>query len=612
MSWANELYAVYEKALTLTSEQEPLLPISHSTAKAQLEVTIDSRGNFRGAVQITDESSAETFIPVTEDSGARSSGICPHPYADKLIYIAGDYCEYCSAKKGDGEKFNEYIMKLKKWRDSEFTHSSVNALYDYLSKGTLIGDLVKTRVLSTDDHGKLTADKIQKIDQNACFVRFVVIGGSFEEKTWLDSSLYEKFIEYNRSVQSEKALCYATGKETYCTYKHPSKILNEGDKGKLFSANDEAGYSYRGRFLDKEQAVSIGYEFSQKMHNGLKWLRKRQGISIGSMTVIAWDSELDALPDILADSRNVAADPSEDDWDDMPEIFSSYRDTLRKCIFGTKKEPAIDPQTMILVLDEATTGRVSVNMYSELPKSEFLDNIYKWHKDSAWNRYDFNKKQNYIGSFALPQIAEFAYGTEQNGKIVCKQEIKNETVLRLIPCVTEGRKLPKDILRQLVNRTSRRSAYDKSWNTLLGITCGLIRKKIKEEGNEIGMALDKNCPDRSYLFGRLLAVAEVAERSTYEKGHERTTNAERYFEKFSNSPSTTWEVLSQRLSPYLNGMKPRTKVFYQKLIDEIMDKFELGDFNDNSKLQPEFLLAYSCQRKELYSDKHNNNDSEED
>ncbi|MDE7230058.1 MAG: type I-C CRISPR-associated protein Cas8c/Csd1, partial [Oscillospiraceae bacterium] len=288
MSWANELYAVYDKALTLTSEREPLLPVSHSTAKAQLEVTIDSSGNFLGAVQITDEASAVTVIPVTEDSGARSSGICPHPYADYLAYTAGDYGKYCSADKSNGKKFEAYIKQLEEWKNSGYSHPSVDALYDYLSKGTLVEDLVRARVLKTDDQSKLTSDKVQKIDQSACFVRFIV-SGSAVEKTWLDRSLYDKFIDYNRSVQTEKALCYATGEETYCTYKHPSKVLNEGDKGKLFSANDEAGYSFRGRFLNKEQAVSIGYEFSQKMHNGLKWLRKRQGISIGSLTLIVWD-----------------------------------------------------------------------------------------------------------------------------------------------------------------------------------------------------------------------------------------------------------------------------------------------------------------------------------
>lgn len=616
MSWANELYAVYEKAMTLESERGFPLPISHSTAKAQLEVTIDGNGNFLDAVPITDESDSVTIIPVTEDSGARANGISPHPFADKLIYIAGDYCEYCDAKKGDDEKFAAYIAQLKMWRDSEFTHPSVNALYSYLLKGTLISDLIKARVLTADASGKLTADKIRNIKQSDCFVRFIVTGSSDEERTWLDKTLYDKYIAYNRSLQADRSMCYATGDMTYCTYKHPSKVLNAGDKGKLFSANDPSGFSYRGRFLDKEQAFSIGYEFSQKMHNGLKWLIERQRVNIGSLTLVAWNSELDELPNICGSSRNLYSgniDDSDDEWEDddsFPETFASYSEVLKKSIFSTKTDWTPDQKAMILALDEATTGRVSVNMYRELPESDLFNCINKWHLDTAWNRYDFKQKKNYIGSFALPQIAEYAYGTEQSGKMACKPEIKGDIIARLIPCVTEGRDLPTDILRQLVNRTSRRTAYDKSWSTLLEITCGMIRKSIIEKGDDCCMALDKNCSARSYLFGRLLAIAEVAERSAYKAGEDRATNAERYFEKFSNSPAAVWEVISQRLSPYLNRMSRGEKIYYQRLIDEVMDKFDRGDFNDKSKLEPEFLLAYSCQRKELYTKKQNDNSEE--
>lgn len=616
MSWTNELYAVYDKAIELKTENAVLLPVSHSAQKAQLEITIDGSGNFLNAKKVEDENDAVTIIPVTEDSGARSSGICPHPFADKLVYIAGDYCERCNSKKGDEDKFGAYILQLREWRNSELTHPSVNALYDYLSKGTLIKDLIGAGVLTADENGKLTADKIQKIAQSDCFVRFRVNGNSEEQRTWLDKTLYDKFIAYNASLQGEKALCYATGKQVFCTYKHPKYILRPGDGGKLFSTNDETGYSYRGRFLNKEQTVSIGYEFSQKMHNALKWLIARQGVPIGSLVLLAWDSALSDLPEICGDSASIISE-SEDAFDDMdtgfdplPATFPSYKNTLEQAVFGSKAKTDLNEKVMIMVLDEATVGRISVNMYSELYKSDFYNNVKKWHTDTAWNRYNFVEKKDYIGSFALPQIVEFAYGTEQNGKIVCKPEVKSDIMARLIPCVIDGRKLPTDILRQLINRTSRRSAYSNSWNMLLAITCGMIRKSMIEKGEDYGMALDKDCNSRSYLFGRLLAVAEAAENSTYEKGQERTTNAERYFEKFSNSPAATWTSISQRLSPYFNGMNKGMKTYYQKIIDEIMDKFERGDFN-NEKLKPEFLLAYSCQRKELYTKKQNDNSNDD-
>lgn len=619
MSWANELYAVYDKALTLESESVVPLPVSHSTAKAQLEITIGIDGNFLDAKAIENNSDTETIIPVTEDSGARSSGICPHPFADKLIYIAGDYCEHCNAKKGDEDKFKAYIEQLRQWKNSEYSHPSVNALYTYLSKKTLIKDLIAARVFFADESGILTSDKVNKIAQSDCFARFK-INGVAEERTWCDRTLYDKFIAYNSSIQTEKSFCYATGTQTFCTYKHPSKLLNAGDKGKLFSANDSEGFSYRGRFLDKEQAVSIGYEFSQKMHNGLKWLITRQGVHFGNLTLIAWNSMLSKLPDICGDSQSIISEDFDDlDWDldPLPETFTNYEENIRKAIFcktvdGEKSELDIAQKVMILALDEATTGRVSVTMYSELFGSEFYENVNNWHKNTAWNRYDFTKKKNYIGSFPLPMIVEFAYGSEQNGRVVCNSDkLKGSVIARLIPCVTEGRNLPTDILRQLVNRTSRRTAYDKTWSTLLEITCGMIRKSIIEKGEDCDMGLDENCPDRNYLFGRLLALAEVAERSAYRDGEERPTNAERYFEKFSNAPAATWKIIRGRLEPYLERMAVGKRMFYKKAIDEVQLKFTVEGFN-NSRLEPLYLLGYSHQRYELRYGKNNKNDNSEE
>ena len=82
MGWTNELYKVYERAVG-TEKGKSLLPISHSTAQAQIEVTIDEDGEFISASVISKEN-ATTIIPVTEDSAARSSlhGNAPDPAAE--------------------------------------------------------------------------------------------------------------------------------------------------------------------------------------------------------------------------------------------------------------------------------------------------------------------------------------------------------------------------------------------------------------------------------------------------------------------------------------------------------------------------------------------------
>lgn len=647
MGWANELYNVYDVALKLPKEENrTLLPVSHSTANAQIEVSIDENGNFTGGSVVFDnrkksgkddqttpfsenEEGPVTVIPVTEDSGARSSGITPHPLADKLIYTAGDYCDYCDGKKDDGDKYQAYIKQLADWSNSEFSHPSVKAVYKYLSKGTLIEDLVKAGVLKTDGGKKLTNDKIEKIEQKDCFVRFSVNGNSMERRTWLDKTLYGSFNKYLVSKQTDKGFCYATGEQTAITYKHPSKILNAGDKGKLFSANDETGFTYKGRFFGKEQVFAIGYEFSQKMHNSLKWLIESRGVYVGGMQIVAWNDTLSDVPNVCAGSDELIEDDYDcgffggnDDKTDFEGgvvgseiMFANYKNALKKAVFGEKSIPDYKQKIMVMILDEATTGRVSVSMYKELMQSDFYGYIEEWHEDTAWERFNPVKKRSFVGSYSLPTLADLAFGTEQNGIVKIPDNLKKETVVRLIPCVIEGRKLPKDILRNLVNRASRPLSYSSkgNWRKVLGAACGMIRKTKIEKGENCTMALNENCNNRDYLYGRLLAVAEVAERSTYNNAEDRPTNAERYFEKFSNSPAATWAVISNRLSPYFDKMSPSAKKYYKTIIDEIMDKFaSIDEFNDNTKLKPEYLLAYSCQRKKLYTKNYNKNNNEEE
>ena len=86
MSWTEELYNIYELNCSREfDDTEPeMLPVSHSTANAQIEVTIDVNGEFRGA-RAVEKGEAVTVIPATEDSAVRTSGVCPMPYADKLV-----------------------------------------------------------------------------------------------------------------------------------------------------------------------------------------------------------------------------------------------------------------------------------------------------------------------------------------------------------------------------------------------------------------------------------------------------------------------------------------------------------------------------------------------
>lgn len=609
MSWVEELGKVYELCTTTPVDGDPLLPVAHSTANAQIEVNINSDGTIppTGFAERVDKKDQVTLIPVTEASASRTSKPVPHPFADKLMYIAGDYSKYapCVAleknKKKNYPKYHEeYLEQLKGWCDSPYSNKAVRAVYEYLSKGTLIEDLVAAKVLETDpDTGKLTESNINNIAQEDCFVRFRVDG----EPAWKDKAMHDGFIRFNSMNSGEPQLCYATGHHEVPTYSHPKKIRNAGDGAKLFSTNDESGFSYRGRFSDKEEAVSIGYNFSQEMHNALKWLIEHHGKSYGDLCLITWESALKFVPQPDVDSESLFGD-------EEPESYEPGAGSKNQTVFSlTGRENIYDTgsKTMLMMLDSAGPGRISMSMYTELATSEYLKNLEKWHDSTAWIR------KGKFCSFSMKEIADFAFGTEKKF-VDCTPEVLKETVQRLVPCAAEGRHIPADIVNSLFHKACRPSSYENesNWKNVLNCACGMLRRQIIEHKGECTMALDTECRSRSYLYGRLLAVADRAEGSTYDNDSKRTTNARRFFEAFSNHPYTTWAVIVKNLRPYLDRMNEGSRVYYERLINGITDMFDRESFADNSPLAPEFLHAYSSQMNALYNGNQNTDSNKEE
>lgn len=116
------------------------------------------------------------------------------------------------------------------------------------------------------------------------------------------------------------------------------------------------------------------------------------------------------------------------------------------------------------------------------------------------------------------------------------------------------------------------------------------------------MSLERNRPTRSYLYGRLLAVAEKLEEATYSKDEHRATNAERHMQIFADKPFSTWAVIEKSLIPYkrtLRANQPGIYNYYDNEIQEIMTQFKPDEYAQDQRLDGEFLLAYHCQRSWL-------------
>lgn len=623
MSWMNQLYQTYEKNIGKGQEAElSLTPIAHMNANAQLEVTLNEKGEFLNVVEVSKQN-AVTLIPVTEGSAGRSSGVAPHALCDTLSYLAGDFKNYCDNekdKKKAEEKFQCYIKNLQQWQDSAYSNPKVRAIYTYLIKAVLIEDLIKEGIVELDENSHFSKKKVSGQPYEKALVRFRVFqeDETYSDKTWEDRSLIEAYTEYYLSQQAgEKDVCYLIGDRRTISVNHPKGIVAANYGAKLVSANDTQGYTYRGRFQTAEQSCALSYEASQKIHSALTWLAKRQGVSVGTQdkrTFICWNPQGKKTPDILN------AFGFEEDGEVIVDI--PYRKKLAKTLQGWRNQFEDNDDVIIMGLDAATTGRLSITYYHELKASEFWTNILYWGETCNWNYLKFKQDSSAYFKTETPtfrRIVECAFGREQGVFIDVDDRVLKEQSQRLLKCMLERQKLPSDIMQALVLRASTPLAYKKrmSREYVLSTACAIIMKyyydnNIIKKGEEDFMKLDVENSDRSYLFGRLLAVMEKVERSTYDKGERREPNAIRLQSAYVNHPMQTWQILEEVLNPYFQKLKPGSREHYRRLISKITEQILKEDEQVlNQRLKESYLLGYYLQRAELNKTKEEQKEENE-
>lgn len=637
MSWIQTLYDTYEQCVDAPQfANDPPLPMAHTTQQAHIEIVIDGHGQFRRAIVVPKED-CTTRVPCTEQSGGRSgSKPVNHPLSDKLQYVAGDFADFGGTVTvgfaNPGEPFQNYVTDLKAWAGSPHGHSKVSAILAYVLRRQTIRDLVGSRVLPVNSEGNLlkewTGDRnskpaifgVIKIPENS-FVRWSVeMPENPSSGTWDDRTLVDAWSAYYASRQVKRGFCMVTGVVTTLAEQHPAKIRNAGDKAKLISSNDSSGFTFRGRFANADEACSVGFEVTQKAHGALRWLIGRgHAQRSGDQVTVTWATAGKPVPDPFWNSASLflaaeelpttlAVGPGAGARSTIGDAGQAFAGRLNKAIAGYRVRLGPTDQIVVLTVDSATPGRLAIAFYRELTGSEFLARVLAWHAGYVWHQdfgWDATRKQHarFLGAPSPRDIADAAYGPPR--KTDQKRSQQKATVVRLLPCIVDGREVPRDLVESAVRRTCNRAGFERDrkgneyeWEKNLGITCALLKGYFKFRNYRMTLEADRTT--RDYLYGRLLALAERTERVALSAaGETRETNAARLMQRFADRPASTWRSIELSLAPYRARLRVRRPGFLfniERRLDEVMNTFRTDEFLDDRKLTGEFLLGYHCER----------------
>lgn len=620
MTWLADLYETYQENLdqvgqTLLRKKQTfsLLPVGHAYRNAQIEVQVTPQGEFFSA-RVLSKEEAPTMIPVTESSAGRTNSPAPNPLHDNLKYVAGDFEQYVETKRKSPTPYELYIKQIQPWAQK---NECIKGIYLYLKKGTLIRDLVREKILFLDGTGKLIPKWTKELteehgskpelftvlsgDQDSAMVRFTTHepGKIGEIPVWEDPELQKSAIE--EFAEGKNDIDYITGETTRVTESHASGLRYAGDMAKLISANDATNFTYRGRFVDKSEVAAVGFDVSQKAHNVLKWLIMKQGIVRDGRVYLVWGPELPESYSPLAGGAEFMDDDGlEDDLgnpkDHTQEEFAKL---LKSAIYGHHRERLTADKVNIMILDNATKGRMGILYYNSTNQKQYLERIEQWQEHSAWRHTYFKEKRpyHYFGAPNLYEIAKATFGENANEKV-----LNNATTI-LFTCVVEGKKVPFDLVSKLSHRVSNPQSFEQrwQWKKAMEIACSMVNHYYFRAKGGCSVSLNKESNERNYLFGRLLAVSHVLESEVLkaQTTSSRATNAERYMNAFSMHPVKTWMIIRKNLQPYLNRLSPGKKVYYSKLFDEIMNQFDQVDYTDKA-LDGRYLLGYYSQEYDIY------------
>lgn len=594
MKQAYDTYCAMEKQYVgvYGEAKEPLVPVSHQIAKADLEITLDSEGNLLDARQV-DPKEATTIIPVTEQSAGRTGDTCcAHPLCDQLRFFSPRY----------PAKYEAYLTQLHRWEGSPYSHPKLSAIAGYVEKGSILEDMSRLGLISLDEKGMPTKEKL--------LVRWRVEAGTEGNVAacWQDRTLFQAFIDYYAAGQkSDPVYCMVSGKNALPANQHPKKIINICANAKLVSANDTSGFTYRGRFQTDAQAMTMSYEASQKIHSALHWLSANQGVAIGGRTFLCWNPQGIEIPKpqatfLRGNTTNQVK-------------YSDYRKALSDTLRGWKETIPADAGAVIAAFDAATSGRLALTYYSELPASDFLERLHNWDALCCWNHDPFG-----IQAPSLYQIANCAFGTVRTSgsqtKLESDDRILRQQVQRLLSCRVDKGKMPADIARAAAAKASNLQIMDTQLReTVLFTACAVLRKYYYDwDREEWNMSLEPEKKDISYQYGRLLAVFEKIEQDTYDKDEQREPNAIRMQSVFAKRPRYASRILWEQLKKaYYPRLKPWNRVKYDRLIGEIIEQISnLPQAEHEEALKDTYLFGYYLQKKALYtSDKTENSQEEE-
>lgn len=526
-------------------------------------VTIEDTREGEGRIK-----RAKPFL--VPQSVKRTVGIKANLLWDNLEYALG-----ANPRNRDDidERFNLFNERIKNEIDSE-NILSVKSLLKFLESEP-IKQIEQT----------LNAEQWEKIFEENPFVVFKI---DEENHNCICDDIRDK-IKQNEDKAAD-GICLITGKRDKIARLHPTiKGVRGGNTqgGALVSYNLNPFNSY-----GKKQNFnsSIGEKAAFAYTTALNILLGKDSqnkITIADSTIVFWSEKQpteinpeEIFPWVIAMQKAEQDDPDAG-VNKIKKLFEAIQ----------TGQLSSERTNHFYVLGLApNAARISIRFWKTPSVEDFGKNIRQHFED-----FDIVHKDNeskYISLYQILSSTALAYKMDN---------VPPNLAGAVIESIIDGTPYPQSLLQQCIRRIRAEQNVNRGRAAILKACLNRKIRIQKLNQKEITMALDPNNTNVAYRTGRLFATLEKIQEEA--NPGINSTIKDRYYGAASSSPITVFPRLLSLKNSHLKKLNEGRKIYFEKLIGEILS--ELNSFPTNLSLneQANFAIGYYHQRQDFFTKK---------
>jgi CRISPR-associated protein Csd1 len=416
-------------------------------------------------------------------------------------------------------------------------------------------------------------------------------------------------------TEAETGRCLVTGLEGPIARLHEPKI--KGVRGAQSSGAllvSFQGDAYRSFGKDQSYNAPVGVGATFKYANALNYLLARadRRISLGDATVVFWAEHYTPdeqfISEIFAESPPLPDDaPTEDKR--RAEQVRLFLSQLRE---GHAGSDAIEPEdsTRFFILGlSPNAARISVRFWIDSTVSEMKARLGQHLRD-----IDLAGARDRDPPLIIRRIV-LATGrgeTDARGKFTGYDADAVPPLLAgaIARAVMTGGPYPQMLLTAMLNRI-RADGLVRHERVAAIKGCIVRNSRLQGQPKEVPVALDTNRTDSAYVTGRLFALLEKIQSDSADSELNRTIK-DRYFSAASATPGMVIPRLIRLSQHHLAKLKSGQKVYYERLLGEVIGKLDSFARYLNLEDQGLFAVGYFHQRQDLFTSKKNEKQGEEE